>query len=103
MVEDYIAVHGIEVEARYAGSYSKGTFLDDPDLDLFLMFPDTVSEEDLKRVGLQAGEDILHGIRMYSEQTHLPICPHDASSGPLPDAPGTTVLPNRLSFYPCRT
>ena len=56
-------MHGIEVEARYAGSYSKGTFLDDPDLDLFLMFPDTVSEEDLKA----PGEDIFHGIRMYSE------------------------------------
>ena len=34
------------------------------------MFPDTVSEEDLKRVGLQAGEDILHGIRMYSEHPY---------------------------------
>lgn len=70
MVEDYIAANGIEVEARYAGSFSKGTFLSDPDLDLFLLFPEAVSEEDLKRIGLQAGEDILHGIRMYSDHPY---------------------------------
>lgn len=70
IVEEYIASHGIEVEARYAGSFSKGTFLSDPDLDLFLMFPDTVSEEDMKRIGLQAGEDILHGERMFSDHPY---------------------------------
>lgn len=70
IVEEYIASHGIEVEARYAGSFSKGTFLSDPDLDLFLMFPDTVSDEDMKRIGLQAGEDILHGDRMFSDHPY---------------------------------
>lgn len=70
LVEDYVASHGIEVEARYAGSFSKGTFLSDPDLDLFLMFPDSVSGEDMKRIGLQAGEDILHGERMYSDHPY---------------------------------
>ena len=70
IVEEYIASHGIEVEARFAGSFSKGTFLSNPDLDLFLMFPDTVTEEDMKRIGLQAGEDILHGIRMFSDHPY---------------------------------
>lgn len=69
-VLDYVASHGIDVEVRFAGSFSKGTFLSNPDLDLFLMFPDTVSREDLERIGLQAGEDILHGIRMYSEHPY---------------------------------
>ena len=70
IVEEYIASHGIEVEARFAGSFSKGTFLSDPDLDLFLMFPDTVSEQEMKLIGLQAGEDILHGIRMFSDHPY---------------------------------
>ena len=70
IVEEYIASHGIEVEARFAGSFSKGTFLSNPDLDLFLMFPDTVPEEDMKRIGLQAGEDILHGMRMFSDHPY---------------------------------
>ncbi len=70
LVEEYISAHGIEVEARFAGSFSKGTFLADPDLDLFLMFPESVSEEDLKRIGLKAGEDILHGERMFSDHPY---------------------------------
>ena len=70
IVEEYIASHGIEVEARFAGSFSKGTFLSNPDLDLFLMFPDTVSEQEMRLIGLQAGEDILHGIRMFSDHPY---------------------------------
>lgn len=69
-VEDYLSAHGYDVEVRFAGSFSKGTFLSDPDLDLFLMFPDDVSEQDMKRIGLQAGEDILHGIRMFSDHPY---------------------------------
>ncbi len=70
MVEDYIASHGIEVEARYAGSFPKNTFLSDLDLDLFLIFPDSVSEEDMKRISLKAGEDILHGERVFSDHPY---------------------------------
>ncbi len=69
-VEDYIASHGIKIEARYAGSFSKGTFLSDPDLDLFLMFPNSVSEEDMKKISLKTGEDILHGERMFSDHPY---------------------------------
>lgn len=70
MVEDYVASHGIRAEARYAGSFSKNTFLADPDLDLFLLFPDDVPPEEMKRIGLKAGEDILHGIRMFSDHPY---------------------------------
>ncbi len=69
-VEEYIASHGIDVEARFAGSFSKGTFLSDPDLDLFLMFPVDVPKEKVKEIGLKAGEDILHGMRMYSDHPY---------------------------------
>ncbi len=69
-VESYVASHGIDVEARFAGSYSKNTYLSDPDLDLFLMFPPDTDPEGLKRIGLKAGEDILHGMRMYSDHPY---------------------------------
>ena len=70
MVEEYIASHGIDVEARFAGSFSKGTFLSDPDLDLFLLFPPDVPKEKVKEIGLKAGEDILHGTRMFSDHPY---------------------------------
>ncbi|MBQ8373212.1 MAG: nucleotidyltransferase domain-containing protein, partial [Candidatus Methanomethylophilaceae archaeon] len=66
MVQEYIQDHGIDIDVMFAGSFSKGTFLSNPDLDLFLMFPESVPKKDLERIGLQAGEDILHGERMFS-------------------------------------
>ncbi|MDO5861659.1 MAG: CCA tRNA nucleotidyltransferase [Thermoplasmata archaeon] len=70
LVESYVAAHGIDAEVRFAGSFSKNTYLSDPDLDTFLMFPPETSPEDVKRIGLQAGEDILHGERMFSDHPY---------------------------------
>ena len=70
MVREYVSSHGIDVELRFAGSYSKGTFLSDPDLDLFMMFPESLPRAELERIGLKAGEDILHGERMFSEHPY---------------------------------
>ena len=41
VVIKYAADHGIDVEVRMAGSFSKGTFLSDPDFDVFMMFRTT--------------------------------------------------------------
>ncbi|MBR2255076.1 MAG: CCA tRNA nucleotidyltransferase [Candidatus Methanomethylophilaceae archaeon] len=70
MVIDYMKTHGYDVEVRFAGSFSKGTFLSNPDLDLFMMFPEDVPKEDLVRIGLQAGKDILGGRRMFSDHPY---------------------------------
>ena len=70
MVQEYIQDHGIDIDIMFAGSFSKGTFLSNPDLDLFLMFPESVPKKELERIGLQAGEDILHGERMFSEHPY---------------------------------
>lgn len=69
-VKDYISVHDIKIDTRFVGSFAKGTYLSDPDLDLFLLFPEDVPRKDLERIGLGVGEDILHGIRMYSEHPY---------------------------------
>lgn len=69
-VESYLKETGDDIEVRFVGSVAKGTFLSDPDLDLFLLFPDTVSREDLERIGLRAGQDILCGKRMYAEHPY---------------------------------
>lgn len=70
-VESYVAEHGIDAEAFFAGSYSKNTYLSDPDIDLFLLFPPDVSVEDMHRIGLKTGENVLEdGIRKYSEHPY---------------------------------
>lgn len=70
-VENYIRDNDLSAtEVRFVGSFAKDTFLSDPDLDIFLMFPPGVPREILESEGLKAGEDILHGSRMYSEHPY---------------------------------
>lgn len=70
IVFDYVKNHCPEVLIRFVGSVAKGTYLSDPDLDLFLMFPQNVPRNELERIGLMVGDDILHGERMYAEHPY---------------------------------
>lgn len=67
---EYIAREGIDAEIRFVGSYSKDTYLSDPDIDLFVLFPPSMPRPELERIGLKMGDDILHGIRMFSEHPY---------------------------------
>ena len=70
-VEDYVKEHGIDVEVRFVGSYAKGTYLSDPDIDLFLLFPETVPQKELEIIGLSVGEALMKdGEKMYSEHPY---------------------------------
>ena len=69
-VKDYISRNDIDVVPRYVGSFSKGTYLSNPDLDLFLMFPETTPKEEIVRIGLEMGEKLIDGKRMYAEHPY---------------------------------
>jgi tRNA nucleotidyltransferase (CCA-adding enzyme) len=70
-VEDYVKEHDIDVEVRFVGSYAKGTYLSDPDIDLFILFPETVPHRELERVGLSVGEAVVkNGEKVYSEHPY---------------------------------
>ncbi|MGI6472078.1 MAG: CCA tRNA nucleotidyltransferase [Candidatus Methanomethylophilaceae archaeon] len=57
-------------EIRFVGSYAKGTYLSDPDLDLFLMFSPDIPRKQLEQEGLLVGEKILDGERLYAEHPY---------------------------------
>ena len=69
-VQEYLDSHGIQAELRLVGSYAKDTYLSDPDLDLFVMFPYGTTRAELERTGLEIGENVLHGDRMYAEHPY---------------------------------
>ena len=69
-LRSYLKSHKYDVDVMLVGSVAKGTFLSSPDLDMFLMFPETVPESEMVRIGLGAGDDILHGERMYAEHPY---------------------------------
>jgi tRNA nucleotidyltransferase (CCA-adding enzyme) len=69
-VNDYLVTYRQDINVMLVGSVAKGTFLSKPDLDVFLMFPESVPEEEMVRIGLAAGEEILGGERMYAEHPY---------------------------------
>ena len=70
-VEDYVKEHNIGVETRFVGSYAKGTYLSDPDIDLFILFPETISHRELETIGLSVGEAVMKdGEKVYSEHPY---------------------------------
>jgi len=69
-VAEYLRERRIDADVRLVGSVAKGTFLSDPDLDLFILFPADMPRDRLVSIGLAAGEDILNGERMYAEHPY---------------------------------
>lgn len=69
-VQEYMDSHGIQARLTFVGSYAKKTFLEGNDLDLFMAFPRTVSKEDMVRIGLEVGDEVLKGHHEYSEHPY---------------------------------
>lgn len=69
--ERYLSEKRINAEVRCVGSVAKGTFLTDPDIDLFVMFPEGTPRDHLEKRGLRIGEDILGGRKMYAEHPYI--------------------------------
>lgn len=67
----YISEHDLDVEAMFVGSFAKGTFLSNPDLDLFLMFPESESMDDLVEVTFEMGKLIINGQKLYAEHPYM--------------------------------
>ena len=67
---DYISRNGIDADVRFVGSFSKGTYLMEPDLDLFIMFPETTPKDEIVRIGLKMGEDLIDGKKQYAEHPY---------------------------------
>jgi len=49
---------GVRCTPLLVGSVAKGTWLRNPDIDIFMMFPVDVSREDLERTGLEIGKRV---------------------------------------------
>jgi len=71
VTKDYFAKRKVKIDdVVYVGSVAKGTFLKDPDIDLFILFPEDFDEDEMNRLGLQAGKDIVGGEEKYVEHPY---------------------------------
>jgi len=61
----------VHVEPMLVGSVAKGTNLKDPDIDLFMLFPESTSLEQLRDAGLAIGRKVLDGKEHYAQHPYV--------------------------------
>lgn len=62
---------GAHLETMLVGSVAKGTHLRDPDIDLFMLFPESTSLETLKETGLAIGRAVVDGREHYAQHPYV--------------------------------
>lgn len=72
LIRNYDKDHGFDIKVKFAGSFSKGTFLSNPDLDVFLMFPRDIDRKTMTEEGLSVGESLLDKAeRAFAENPYI--------------------------------
>jgi tRNA nucleotidyltransferase (CCA-adding enzyme) len=59
------------VETMLVGSVAKGTHLKDPDIDLFMLFPESTPMDELRETGLDIGKRVLGGREHYAQHPYI--------------------------------
>jgi tRNA nucleotidyltransferase (CCA-adding enzyme) len=62
---------GLEIEVLLVGSVAKDTYIPAPDIDIFMMFPETTPRMELERKGLELGRKVLGGEERYAEHPYI--------------------------------
>ncbi len=70
LVKDYILTHGIDAETKYVGSVAKGTYLTNPDLDLFILYPEGKPKREMEQEVLRMGEELIEGKMAYADHPY---------------------------------
>ena len=71
ITEEYLEDHGIDAKVLFAGSIGKDTYLKNPDIDMFIMFPENTSNRDMESLGIEVGMAILNGQKSFSEHPYI--------------------------------
>lgn len=68
--EESISRTEMDLRTMLVGSVAKGTFVGKPDIDLFVLFPESVDRRELETVGLRIGNEVLGGEKRYAEHPY---------------------------------
>ncbi len=61
----------VSVEPYVAGSVAKGTYLRDPDVDIFMLFPTSVPLDEMTKKGMSIANSIIDGEERYAQHPYL--------------------------------
>ena len=63
--------HHIPLEVRLVGSVAKDTYVGEPDIDVFILFPEDTPRDILEKVGLSIGRKVVGGEERYAEHPYI--------------------------------
>ncbi len=104
LTEGSISRSRLDLQTMLVGSVAKGTYVGEPDIDLFVLFPESVERKDLERIGLRIGKEVLGGETRYAEHpyTHGEIGGFEVDLVPcyaVPDASKIRSAVDRTPFH----
>ncbi len=70
-VREAAASFPIDLDVRLVGSVAKDTFVGDPDIDVFILFPEETPRATLEDVGLAIGRKVVKGEERYAEHPYI--------------------------------
>lgn len=71
ITESYLEDNGIDAKVIFAGSIGKDTYLRDPDIDMFIMFPEDMPSRTMEALGIEVGMAILNGQKSFTEHPYI--------------------------------
>jgi tRNA nucleotidyltransferase (CCA-adding enzyme) len=71
MIAEAAVEEDAHIEVMLVGSVAKGTHLKDPDIDLFMLFPESTSLDTLKEKGLAIGRRVVEGREYYAQHPYV--------------------------------
>ncbi len=61
-----------DLEVMLVGSVAKDTYVQEPDIDIFVLFPTEVERRDLEKIGLEIGQEtLMGGEERYAEHPYI--------------------------------
>ena len=70
-VREAASSHHIALDVRLVGSVAKDTYVGEPDIDVFILFPVDTSRDILEKVGLSIGREVVGGEERYAEHPYV--------------------------------
>lgn len=100
-----ISSTGLNLRTMLVGSVAKGTYVGEPDIDLFVLFPEAVERQDLERVGLSIGREVLGGETRFAEHpyTHGRIGGFEVDLVPCYEVPDASQIRSAVDRTPFHT
>jgi tRNA nucleotidyltransferase (CCA-adding enzyme) len=71
IVREIVSTYPINLDVRLVGSVAKDTYVGDPDIDVFILFPEDTPRTTLEKVGLSIGRKVIEGEERYAEHPYI--------------------------------